>query len=62
MTTTSYSVDITRQRSGTTAECEGCDQLHPDSTRERVRRHVKLTGHKARVIVEDSTVYVRRPA
>lgn len=49
-------VDISRLRYGGTAECEGCD-LRPDCTRERVRQHVAQTGHVARFIVEDVTVY-----
>ena len=42
------------------AECENCNDLHPDSTRERCRVHVHQTGHTVRFVVEDVTKY--RPA
>lgn len=51
------SMDISRLRYPGSAECEGCDQLPPDSVREQVRVHVQLTGHKVRFTVEDVTVY-----
>lgn len=52
-------VDIIRRRSETMAHCDGCD-INPDSTRERVRQHVKQTGHTARVLIEDVTKYEPR--
>jgi hypothetical protein len=56
-------VTIRRFRHAGTAECEGCDKLHPDSTRERCRVHAEQTGHKVRFTVEDVTTYERpRPA
>jgi len=48
---------VTRTRLPGIAECEHCDGLHPDSTRERVRVHVQQTGHTARYIIEDVTKY-----
>jgi hypothetical protein len=48
---------IRRFRSVTSAECEGCRNFDGDSTREQVRAHVRLTGHAARVTVEDVTRY-----
>ncbi len=53
-------VTATRRRSDGHTECEQCDRLHPQATRERVRQHVSRTGHTARYIIEDTTVY--RPA
>ena len=50
-------VVIKRFRYGHVAECEGCDRLHPDSTRERCRVHVQQTGHKVRFVIEDVTTY-----
>jgi hypothetical protein len=40
-----------------TAECEQCKNLHPDSTRERCRVHVRQTGHRVRFVIEDVTTY-----
>lgn len=53
------SVRIERFRSDGMAECEGCDDLHPDSTRERARQHADRTGHTTRYLIEDTTVYRR---
>lgn len=39
------------------AECNECDRLDSESTRHRVREHVKNTGHTARVVIKDVTVY-----
>jgi hypothetical protein len=50
-------VNIERFRSQTTAECEQCDRLHPDSTRERARQHAAVLGHTVHVVIEDTTVY-----
>lgn len=50
-------VVIKRFRHQGTAECEGCNRLHPDSTRERCRAHVRATGHKVRFVIEDVTAY-----
>ena len=57
----SNAVAIKRYRNyGAIADCEQCDKLHPDSTRERCRVHVQQTGHTVRYLIEDVTVY--RPA
>jgi hypothetical protein len=48
---------ISRLRYTTVAECERCPAFDPDSTRGQVRAHVRETGHKARVTVEDVTKY-----
>lgn len=54
-------VDIRRHRAGAnTAECEDCDRLLPDSTRERCREHAARTGHTVRFYVEDVTIYTRK--
>lgn len=50
-------VVIFRARMEPRAECDQCESLHPESTRQRVRQHVQTTGHRARVVVEDITVY-----
>jgi len=50
-------VTINRFRYGHMAQCEQCNQLHPDSTRERCRLHVQQTGHKVRFLIEDVTTY-----
>ena len=50
-------VRITRVRSGTTACCRDCGRLPLDSTRERVRQHVRETGHRATVTVSEITRY-----
>ena len=50
-------VRILRFRMQGMAECEGCDKLHPDSTRERCRVHVQQTGHVTRFTIEDVTKY-----
>lgn len=39
------------------ARCEGCQLLHPEATRVRVRQHVASTGHKAQVVTEAITEY-----
>ena len=52
-------ITIQRQRGGGVAECEGCDRLHPDSTRERCRVHADRTGHTVRYVIEDVTIYKR---
>jgi hypothetical protein len=39
------------------AECEQCDRLHPEATRQRARLHVRQTGHTVRYTVEDVTKY-----
>lgn len=39
------------------AYCDNCVRLHPQATRERVRQHVKMTGHTARFAIGDVTVY-----
>ena len=52
---------ITRFRSHSYSECEGCDKLHPDSTRERCRLHAQQTGHVVRFTIEDVTVYKTEP-
>lgn len=51
------SVRISRLRMRGIAECERCPEFDPDSTRGQVRAHVRQTGHKARVTVEDVTKY-----
>ena len=51
------SAATTRVRHEGMAECEQCDRLHPDSTRERCRIHVNQTGHTVRFVIEDVTVY-----
>jgi hypothetical protein len=48
---------VKRFRFGHVAECEGCHELDPDSTRERCRVHVEQTGHTVRFVIEDTTVY-----
>jgi hypothetical protein len=50
-------ITIKRFRYPGAAECEGCDKLHPDSTRERCRVHAQTTGHKVRFLIEDVTTY-----
>ena len=50
-------ITIKRFRYRGMAECEGCDKLHPDSTRERCRVHAQTTGHKVRFLIEDVTTY-----
>lgn len=49
-------VQISRQKSEGRAYC-GCSLLHPQATRERVRQHVEKTGHVARFVIQDITVY-----
>lgn len=39
------------------ASCGECDALNPGATRERVRQHVKKTGHTAFFLIEDTTMY-----
>lgn len=58
--TVAKGVAITHFRHQGTAECENCQRLHPDSTRERCRVHVQQTGHTVRFIVEDVTKYEAR--
>lgn len=42
------------------ADCEHCDKLDDRMvTRERVRQHVLRTGHVAKFVIEDITVYRR---
>ena len=53
-------LDIRRRRSKGTAQCLNCDVLSPAATRERVAQHVKQSGHIARFVVEDTTVYQRK--
>ncbi|MEV5819232.1 hypothetical protein AB0L22_08665 [Micromonospora haikouensis] len=50
-------VSIRRSTSRPMAQCENCDRLSINATRERVRRHVQQTGHTAWVVVEDQTQY-----
>lgn len=50
-------VTAKRFRYPATAQCENCNDLHPDSTRERCRVHVQQTGHKVRFLIEDVTTY-----
>jgi hypothetical protein len=50
-------VAIKRFRYPGTAECEGCDEIHPDSTRDRCRVHVQQTGHRVRFVIEEVTTY-----
>lgn len=38
-------------------QCQDCELLHPESTRQRVRSHVAKTGHRARVVTEAITEY-----
>jgi hypothetical protein len=58
----SKGVAIERFRQQHVAECENCDKLHPESTRERCRVHVQLTGHTVRFVIEDVTKYQRAEA
>lgn len=53
----SAAVKITRVRMLPLAECENCDALSPEATRERSRVHVQQTGHTVRFIIEDVTRY-----
>lgn len=50
-------VEISRVKLPQAVECEGCDILRSDATRERARQHAKTTGHTVRVSVEQVTVY-----
>lgn len=50
-------VDIARGALPPAANCENCDSLPADATRERVRQHVAQTGHTAWVVVEQYTRY-----
>ncbi|TDC35679.1 hypothetical protein E1211_15350 [Micromonospora sp. 15K316] len=50
-------LDISRLTNPPSVECEQCDRLRPDATRERARLHVHQTGHTVRVLVEHVTVY-----
>ena len=56
----SGNVEINRFRTQHTAECERCDGLDPDSTRERCRVHAEQTGHIVWYLIEDTTVYKRK--
>lgn len=53
----SAGVKITRVNMLPTAECENCNKLNPEATRERCRVHVQKTGHTVRFIIEDVTRY-----
>lgn len=53
-------LDIRRLRSEGRAQCLDCDVLRPGATRERVALHVKQTGHIARFVVEEATIYQRK--
>ncbi|QKW15323.1 hypothetical protein [Verrucosispora sp. NA02020] len=50
-------VDIRRSVSPSMAQCGDCERLPITATRERVRSHVKETGHTAWVVVEHQTQY-----
>lgn len=53
-------VDIHHVRSDGAAECEQCNDLRPDSTRERARLHAFLRDHTVRFVIHDVTVYTRK--
>jgi hypothetical protein len=56
----SWQVEIKRMRYPGMAECETCNGLHPDSTRERCRQHAdQFPGHHVRYVVEEVTFYER---
>ena len=59
-TKTGRALTVERFRYQGMAECENCNDLHPDSTRERCRVHVQRTGHTVHFVIEDVTKY--RPA
>lgn len=48
---------VDRRKGPIKAECEGCEWRAGEVTRERARLHVKNTGHKVVVAIEDMTVY-----
>jgi hypothetical protein len=50
-------IEITRRRSAGKVECENCDHLPIDATRERARQHADSAQHLVRVLVEDVTTY-----
>ena len=50
-------VEISRQKSDPTTQCENCDRLNPEATRERARQHAAKTGHIVHVLIEDVTTY-----
>lgn len=52
---------ITRSDGLPRVTCDQCAALHPNATRERVRGHVKKTGHTVTVVVEDTTRYEPEP-
>ncbi len=54
--TAKYRVSSWRNRSGSVAQCDGCE-IDPDVTRKQVQDHVATTGHTARFMVEDVTKY-----
>lgn len=54
-------VDIRHHKNPSMAQCEGCDALPINATRERVRQHVTKTGHTAWVVVEHETSYRPKP-
>ncbi|MGE5830637.1 MAG: hypothetical protein ACM30G_20055 [Micromonosporaceae bacterium] len=49
-------VRIDHHRGDGVAECEGCE-IHPESTRERLRQHVARTGHTGRYVKTIVTIY-----
>lgn len=51
-------VEITRSKSEATTQCENCDGLNPEATRERARQHAAATGHIVHVLIEDVTTYM----
>jgi hypothetical protein len=56
----SWLVEIKRMRYPGIAECETCNRLHPDSTRERCRQHADHhPGHRVLFTVEEVTAYHR---
>jgi hypothetical protein len=50
-------IEISRRRSPGMVECENCDRLPIDATRERARQHADRNQHLVRVLVEDVTTY-----
>lgn len=50
-------IKITRLTLPPSAECEDCDVLAADATRERARLHVQQSGHTVRISIEHVTVY-----
>jgi ATP-dependent Clp protease adapter protein ClpS len=50
-------VEIHRYHDEGVAECQNCDRLPAECTRERARQHARQRGHTVHFVITDTTVY-----